>query len=83
MEAFEELWAAVNGSRLAAKPGQNPSPANFTKWWSEWKEAAPPALRVGSLRAGQCADVDSCIGLNGTHGHCVCNNAAGGESSVR
>ena len=74
--AFAALWGAVNASRAAARShgtrdGQ-PAPRQFAGWWAELKRAVPPALRVGALRAGDCADTDSCLGL-GRDGNCVCN----------
>ena len=74
--AFAALWGAVNASRAAARShgtrdGQ-PAPRQFAGWWAELKRAVPPALRVGALRAGDCADTDGCLGL-GRDGHCVCN----------
>ena len=74
--AFAALWGAVNASRAAewshGTRDAQPAPRQFAGWWAELKRAVPPALRVGALRAGDCADTDSCLGL-GRDGHCVCN----------
>merc|ERR1711969_43640 len=75
--AFAALWGAVNASRAAARShgtrDAQPAPRQYAGWWAELKRAVPPALRVGALRAGDCADTDGCLGL-GRDGHCVCNH---------
>ena len=70
--AFAALWGAVNASRAAEWSHGRQAPRQFAGWWAELKRAVPPALRVGALRAGDCADTDSCLG-RGRDGHCVCN----------
>ena len=85
MQQFNALWAKVAAARAAipktapCSPGNfpctpaGPSPSNVSAWWTEWKAFAPAGVQIGSLRPGQCADVDKCVGLNGD-GHCVCNS---------
>ena len=82
--AFDKLWRHVNKTRDEAQaacscpPNQfscscAPGAGNFTEWWLQLKREMPAAVRLQSLRAGDCADVNACLGTNGD-GHCVCND---------
>ena len=73
LRKFQALWESVNSTREATGPSNQPPPSsNFSSWWAQLKSEMPRAVHLQSLRAGDCADVDKCLGINGD-GRCVCN----------
>ena len=85
LSSFNQLWQEVNSRRVAlhrngtgknGNPDAMPHSAQFEAWWRKLGATMPAALRVGSLRHGDCGDVNGCIGRDhGGEGNCVCNQA--------
>jgi hypothetical protein len=63
--AFGALWALASRTRAGKAP---PSAAAWAGWW----DSLPASVRVSAgAKAGQCSDMDRCVGVDPA-GTCVC-----------
>lgn len=69
---FLELWENVSAVRAtAAKWRLEPTNRTWAEAWALLDGAMPAPLRLFTLHAGACADVDGCIGVS-ANGACAC-----------
>ena len=69
---FQKLWRAVGTAKATAAmnaTGPNVTSVEYRHWFATLQEG--PELTARGLVAGECADVNACIGTLKS-GHCIC-----------
>ena len=81
--AYNATWkeaAAVGGSGGGSGGG-----GNWSAMWGQLKRGLPRALQLRPLSAGDCADIDACIGVDTDVDDCVCypgTDVQGGDAAL-